>query len=125
GGVLAFIELSGDESLVTLGSHERDFLYEGKRYHDIIVPSTGYPMFETKAVTVLHTNAVTADAAAHALFIAGPKNWLQVAKTMEIDHALLLDKDNRLHIMPAINRRIEFLDTTIDIQVISIEPASK
>ncbi|KOR27804.1 hypothetical protein TI03_06130, partial [Achromatium sp. WMS1] len=37
GGVLAFIELSGDESLVTLGSHERDFLYEGKRYHDIIV----------------------------------------------------------------------------------------
>lgn len=126
GGVLAFIELSGDESIVTLGIHERNFLYKGKRYHDIIDPRTGYPVFVTKSVTVLHNNTVTAEAAAHALFVAGPKDWIKIASAMRIKYAFLLDKSNVLYILPAMERRLQFLEGAPEIRVSPLlKPVSK
>ncbi|MDO9371877.1 MAG: Gx transporter family protein [Gammaproteobacteria bacterium] len=64
-GILASIELHGDESIVTSGTYERYFDYAGKRYHHIIDPRTGYPAQGTLSVTVL-----ARDAASTALVLA-------------------------------------------------------
>jgi len=109
GSILAFIELSGDESMVNLGNNERSFLYHKIRYHELIDPRTGYPVTHTKAVTVLYKNAVTADAAAHALFIAGPNEWAKIAHAMEINQALLIDNHNILYATPAMAQRLKIL----------------
>lgn len=121
GSILAFIKLSGDESIVNIGNHQRSFLYRSNRYHELIDPRTGYPVNHTKAVTVLYNNAVTADAAAHAMFIAGPHEWSKIAKLMEISHAMLIDNENVVHITPALRQRLEILGKPPIIKLIDIE----
>ena len=74
-GVLGVIKTDSDESIFTSGDYERNFVWQGVRYHHIIDPRTGYPAKGVSSVTVIHTDATTADAAATALFVAGMKDW--------------------------------------------------
>ncbi len=106
---LALLKVKGDESIFTSGDYERKYSYKGKRYHHIIDPRSGYPAEGTRSVTVLHDNATRADAAATALFVAGPDEWFQVAQAMGIRHVLLLDSDNIIHMSPAMAERAEIL----------------
>ncbi|VAW64935.1 Thiamin biosynthesis lipoprotein ApbE [hydrothermal vent metagenome] len=113
---LAKIETRGEESIFTSGDYERYFLYEGKRYHHILDPRTGYPAEGVQSVTVLHTNSALADAAATALFVAGPKKWQSIAKKLDIKHVMLIDSRGIIHITPAMKKRLHFnsqIETTI------------
>jgi thiamine biosynthesis lipoprotein len=109
-GVLGTIETRADESVFTSGDYERHFIWEGKRFHHIIDPRTGYPAVGTASITVLHTDAVTADAAATALFVAGPDGWYELAKRMEIRYVLLIDSEGTLHMNPAMQQRLQLAE---------------
>jgi thiamine biosynthesis lipoprotein len=117
GGVFATIDVQGDESVFTSGDYERNFVFEGRTYHHIIDPKTGRPARDTRAVTVVHTDAITADAAATALFIAGPEDWEEVAKAMGIRYVLLLDSAGLLHMNPAMAQRIRLLDADVETRI--------
>ena len=106
-GVFASLEIEGDESVFTSGDYERFFEYDGQRYHHIIDPRTGYPANQTRSVTVIHADGATADAAATALFVAGPQDWHRIAKQMGIKYVMLIDKQGRVHMNPAMAQRIE------------------
>lgn len=108
-GLLASIELKGDESVFTSGDYERFFTHEGKRYPHIIDPRTGYPADQATSVTVLHSNAAEADAAATGLFVAG-ENWPQVAASMGFDHVMLVRPDGVIELTPAMKKRIRIID---------------
>ena len=107
GGIFALVSISGDESVFTSGNYERNFVWNGKLYHHIIDPRTGYPAEGSASVTVIHTDAATADAAATALFIAGPKDWHRIAKQMGIKYALLIDTEGRAYMNPAMRKRLK------------------
>ncbi|MCW8943853.1 MAG: FAD:protein FMN transferase [Sedimenticola sp.] len=109
-GVLGVIQTRGSESIFTSGDYERNFTWEDKRYHHIIDPRTGYPSTGTKSVTVIHQDATVADAAATALFIAGPSRWFEIAKRMELGYVLLVDSENTIHMNPAMQKRVELTD---------------
>jgi len=100
-GVLGYLDIRGDESVFTSGDYERGFTWEGHHYHHIIDPRTGYPAQGTRSVTVLGHDATTADAAATALFVAGPDDWPRIAARLGIDHVLLVDQQGILHMSPA------------------------
>ena len=61
-----------DHAFSTAGDYERTFVKDGKRYHHIIDPRTGYPATATRSVTVWAKDAFTADAIDDAIFILGP-----------------------------------------------------
>ena len=107
-GVLAAIELSGDESVFTSGDYERYYEFDGKRYHHIIDPRSGYPAGETISVTVIHSDAATADAAATALFVAGPQLWADIARQMGIHYVMLIDREGIVYMNPAMQSRVVF-----------------
>ncbi len=107
-GMIALIQVEGDEAVVTSGDYERYFEWEGRRYHHILDPRTGYPARGTTSVTVLHRDAGTADAAATALFIAGPGEWPRIARRMGVDRVMLVDSDGGVHLSPAMARRIRW-----------------
>lgn len=107
-GVLGFLHIKEDESIFTSGNYERNFLWEGKLYHHIIDPRTGYPAEGTASVTVIHSDATTADAAATALFVAGPEGWHRIARKMGIDYVLLIDTQGNIHMNPAMAKRVQF-----------------
>jgi thiamine biosynthesis lipoprotein len=120
GGVFAILQVAGDESVFTSGDYERNFIYEGKTYHHIIDPRTGWPADGTRSVTVIHSDATTADAAATALFVAGPELWYQTAIALGVRFVLLIDADGTVHMNPAMADRVELLNK--DAQVVISPP---
>jgi len=116
--IIASLEIKGDESVFTSGDYERFYDYKGKRYHHIIDPRTGYPAVETSSVTVVHNIASVADAAATALFVAGPKKWEEIANSMGITQAMLIDKSGKVYISSSLNNRIKFVNKeSLDIHI--------
>lgn len=110
--IVASLDLNDNEAAFTSGDYERFFKNKGKinkdkHFHHIIDPRTGYPAIGTQSVTVLHNNASTADAAATALFIAGPKDWIKIAKAMGIKYVLLIDDKGNIHISSAMKKRVK------------------
>ncbi|MCU7959413.1 MAG: FAD:protein FMN transferase [gamma proteobacterium symbiont of Bathyaustriella thionipta] len=95
---LGWFELQGRHSVFTSGDYERYHPFKGKHYGHILDPRTGRPAIGTRSVTVIHENAALADAAATALFVAGPDQWQNIARQMHIDKVLLIDTQNRFHI---------------------------
>jgi thiamine biosynthesis lipoprotein len=114
--VLGTINVSGDASVFTSGDYRRNFIYEGKTYHNVIDPRTGYPADDIHAVTVLYDGAgAVADAAATALMVAGLDRWEEIAERMGIRYVLLIDDAGTIHMTPAMAERVELLDDETDI----------
>lgn len=107
-GVLASIEPRDGEAVFTSGDYERYFDWEGRRYHHIIDPRTGFPARGVRSVTVVHEDAALADAAATAVFVAGPDAGPGVARRMGVDRFMLVDAEGTVHLSPAMEERIEF-----------------
>ena len=117
-GLLASIELEDDTSVFTSGDYERFFEVDGKRYHHIIDPRSGWPANNTTSVTVIHDNAAIADAATTALFVAGPHDWTEVAHNMHIESVMLIDTDGIIHMTPAMQARIRIEpDTNAEVRL--------
>ena len=124
-GIVASLKLNDNEAAFTSGDYERYFKNKknknvDKHFHHIIDPRTGYPAIGTQSVTVLHQNAATADAAATALFVAGPKQWIEIAKSMGIKYVLLIDEDGKLHISSAMKKRIELKQAREVVELVNL-----
>lgn len=114
--VLAGVDIMPGESVFTSGDYERFFTYKGHRYDHIIDPRTGYPADQTQSVTVITPSAARADAAATALFIAGPKEWPRIARAMHIKYVLLIDSKGHGEATPAMLKRLKQINPTLKIE---------
>jgi len=81
-------------SISTSGDYERYFIVEGKRYHHIINPRTGFPSEGCEAVTVLCSNPTDADAVSTTAFILGPKKGLKFIEDMGCEGLIVDKKEN-------------------------------
>jgi thiamine biosynthesis lipoprotein len=68
-GFLGVLELS-ETAAATSGDYQRFFIHEGKRFHHIFNPRTGYPARGKQSVTVIGPEALVCDALSTALFIS-------------------------------------------------------
>jgi len=93
--VIADLELEGDVSIVTSGDYERFFIDNGKRYHHLINPKTGWPATGVQSATVIAANAALADAWSTALFIQGV-DGMKAPKNMDRKY-LLIDNTGKIH----------------------------
>jgi len=105
---IGYVALQGDQSIVTSGAYQRYFEWEGKRYSHILNPNTGYPADNFVSVTVIHSDATTADTAATALMVAGPQLWQKIAKQMGITQAFMIDAQGQFYQTPAMAEKIVF-----------------
>lgn len=105
--IIASVQAFDNESVFTSGDYERYFIHNDKRYNHILDPRTGYPADLSQSVTVIHNNAGLADAAATAIFVAGPQNWHRIAKRMGIKYVMLVAANGDIHINPAMQQRIK------------------
>lgn len=103
------IQLNAGESIVTSGTYQRYFEWQGQRYSHIINPNTGYPARGFTSVTVLNKDATTADAAATALLIAGPDNWLKIVESMGLSSVLCIDNQGKILQTKAMAKRSKLL----------------
>ena len=91
----AFVE-SQDSTVVTSGIYERGFELQGKWYHHILDPRTGWPVQNNLlTVTACTKSSMLADALATAMFIMGVEKGIQLAEMFGV-HAIFLEKDGKV-----------------------------
>ena len=115
-GVMASLDVNDGESVFTSGDYERYFIHEGKRYHHILDPRTGYPASDFISVTIVTVDAALADAAATALFVAGLKDWQEIADQMGIDKVMLVENNGQIHMTPEMKPRMQMAVEKINVQ---------
>jgi len=107
-GVLAAVELLDGETIYTSGNYERYREHEGVSFSHIIDPRTGMPVGHVASVTVIDNIGATADAAATALSVAGPKDWHRIARQMGLKYVMLVDEQGRVYMNPSMAERVKF-----------------
>jgi thiamine biosynthesis lipoprotein len=107
--VIALLPIS-NTCVVTSGDYERFFEYEGRRYHHIIDPKTGYPSQGCISATVLAPEAAIADAFATALCVLGPERGLPLIEALPRIEALVVDLGGKVHATSGLKDRIQPLD---------------
>lgn len=87
-----------DKSVVSSGIYERFFEEDGKLYHHILNPSTGYP-YENDliAVTIISDKSVDGDALSTTCFALGYEKGMEFADSLPDIQAIFITEDYRLH----------------------------
>jgi thiamine biosynthesis lipoprotein len=103
-----------DHAFSTAGDYERAFVKDGRRYHHIIDPRTGFPATASRSVTVWARDAFTADAIDDAVFILGPEKGLKLVESIDDAGAVIVDTANKVWVSARLKDRVRMLRDPTD-----------
>jgi FAD:protein FMN transferase len=103
-----------DHAFSTAGDYERGFVKDGRRYHHILDPRTGYPATASRSVTIWAKDAFTADAIDDAVFILGPEKGLKLVESIDDCGAVIVDAQNKLWVSSRLKERLHVLRPSTD-----------
>jgi thiamine biosynthesis lipoprotein len=110
---MATIDLLSGWAIGTSGDYQRYFEQGGNRYCHIIDPRSGYPGQGTQAVTVLLPPSpqagVLSDVTSKPIFLSVTDQRANAAKTMGLDHYLVIDRDGNVSLSSSMNQRVHWL----------------
>ncbi len=102
-----------DKTAVTSGIYQRYFEQDGKVYHHIIDPSTGYPTDNgLTAVTVVTDSSSLADGLSTACLILGVEKGTALAKQYGAE-LIFVDSDGQLHLTDGLELAAQNKDSVI------------
>ncbi len=87
--LLGYLEVE-DLAVMGSGDYERFFIKDGKRYHHIFDPKTGYPAEGVTGTTLIHPDPLVADAWNTAIFVLGPKKGLEMVEKLPAMEAIMV-----------------------------------
>lgn len=87
-----------DKSVVSSGIYERYFEKDGKFYHHILNPKTGYPYDNSLvSVTIISNKSVDGDALSTSCFALGLERGMKLIDSLADIHAVFITDDYELH----------------------------
>ncbi len=104
--IIAKIRLT-EKAISTSGDYERYFIAEGKRYHHLLDPKTGFPAATCRSVSVVADKAVYTDAFSTAIFVLGPDKGMKLAEDLGMD-ALIIDSNGTTHSTDGLKGKLTF-----------------
>lgn len=97
-GELAGIVSLSDHSLVSSGSYERCFEQDGRLYHHILNPSTGYPADTgLSGVTILSDSSTDGDALSTSCFLLGLDQGMELIESLPGTEAMFITTDGQIY----------------------------
>lgn len=90
GEYMGIVKLN-NQTLVTSGSYERYFEVDGKRYHHILNPQTGYPEENSiLSVSIITKVSIDADALSTTIFMLGLEKGMQLIENLPDTEAIFI-----------------------------------
>ncbi|MBI9050761.1 MAG: FAD:protein FMN transferase [Anaerolineaceae bacterium] len=103
-----------NQCVVTSGDYQRYFIgKDGKRYHHILNPNTGYPTESNLlSVSIITRDAMTADALSTMVFIAGLEKGLKILANHPECEAILVDQNCQIILTKGLHDQFIPLENT-------------
>lgn len=104
--------LSLDDTTVvsTSGDYEKYFMENGKRYHHILDPHTGYPAESGLiSVTVVCENGLLSDGLSTACFVLGKERGLKLLEEYGAE-GVIIDKDKKVTVTDGLQKQLTILN---------------
>ncbi len=92
----------------TSGDYERYFEFEGKRYHHIINPKTGYPADKVVSVTIIYNEPVLTDALSTGVFVLG-EEAKDILKKLGAEYIMVKEENGELKTIVSDNLKDKFI----------------
>lgn len=87
-----------DKSVVTSGNYERYFIKDGKRYHHIFNPTTGYPAENGLiSTTIVSDKSIDGDALSTATYVLGLEKSLNIIESIKGVDAVFVTNDKKVY----------------------------
>jgi thiamine biosynthesis lipoprotein len=97
-GIPAGYLLLNNQAAVTSGIYEKSFVKNGRCYHHLLDPQTGYPADSgLKSVTLIGDRALELDALSTAIFILGAEKGSRIAEKFELQ-AIFITTENEVFV---------------------------
>ena len=94
--LLGVLSLTKD-GVATSGDYQRFFEVDGRRYHHILDPHTGYPAETMAAISIVASSGRQADGASTAAFLLGPVAGLDLVAELGLE-AILVNLDGEVEV---------------------------
>ncbi len=106
--ILGYVEVE-DMAITAAGDYERFFIEDGKRYHHIFNPKTGYPSEGLASVTIICPDPMLADAWDTALFALGADKAMEVAKTIQGIEVIMITSSGQILYSPGMKNGMKLI----------------
>lgn len=107
GNVMAIVNAK-DMTIVTSGNYERYFEKNGKLYHHIIDPKTGYPAENNLlSVSIISRSSFDADALSTSIYVMGLEKGINFIENMDQVEAMFITKDLDVYLSSGLNKIVE------------------
>jgi len=98
-----------DISIVSSGNYERYFEVDGKRYHHILDPFTGFPTEnEIQQITILSKKSIDGDGLSTTGFLLGLDGAMNLIESLEDIEAIFITVDNKIYLTSGVGEQFVF-----------------
>ena len=110
GEAMGVLSLSGTTNVSTSGDYEKYFMQDGKRYHHILDPSTGYPAESGLiSVTVVSDNGLLSDGLSTACFVLGKEKGQKLLEAYGAE-GIFIDQNKKVTVTKGLKDKFTILD---------------
>ena len=115
---MGIINLPGGYCISTSGDYEKTFTYEGKTYHHILDPKTGYPTESNiTGVTVVSKSGIDTDALSTATFILGyGEKTLELLEKYDAE-AVFITHDKKVYVTDGLKDKFTLPESASDFTI--------
>ena len=110
GEVMGVLSLSGTTNVSTSGDYEKYFMQDGKRYHHILDPSTGYPADSGLiSVTIVSYSGLLSDGLSTACFVLGKEKGEKLLETYGAE-GVFIDQNKKVTVTKGLKDKFTILN---------------
>jgi thiamine biosynthesis lipoprotein len=98
GEFIGIIEIT-DKTVVTSGTYERYFEEDGKRYHHVLDPRTGYPTDnDVASVSIITDKSMDGDGTSTSVLVLGLEEGMKFVESQKNFDAIFITYDKKVYI---------------------------
>lgn len=92
--------------VISSGDYERSFIRDGKRYHHILDPRTGFPSHGPRGVTLVARDMLAVNGFSLAIMVLGKEEGIRLVRSTPGLEGLIVDRDGSLWMSSGFSARL-------------------